>query len=66
MLKSQVHVRSESDPDYFSSQVLEQYLAYVDSRKLYNLTILWLKLRRIYKERIRVRNNIRKFKAKLY
>ena len=51
---------------YLLDKVLEKYLVYIDSGKPYNLAIPLLKLRRIYKERIRVRNDVYKLKAKLY
>ena len=51
---------------YLLSKSSEKCLEYISSRKSYDLAIPPSKLRRIYKERIRVRNNIRKFKAKLY
>ena len=51
---------------YLLNKASEKYLVYIDSGKTYNLAIPPSKLRYIYKERIRVRNNVYKLKAKLY
>ena len=51
---------------YLLGEASEKCLAYIDSGKSCNLAIPLSKLRRVYKERIRVRNDIRKLKAKLY
>ena len=48
------------------SKSSEKYLECISSRKSCDLIIPPSKLRRVYKERIRVRNNVRKLKAKLY
>ena len=44
----------------------EKYIECVSSGKSCDLIIPPSKLRRVYKERIRVRNKVRKVKAKLY
>ena len=48
------------------SKSSEKYIEYVSSGKSCDLIIPPSKLRYIYKERIRVRNKVRKVKAKLY
>ena len=48
------------------SKSSEKYIECVSSGKSCDLIIPPSKLRRVYKERIRVRNKVRKVKAKLY
>ena len=51
---------------YLLSKSSEKYIGCVSSGKSCDLIIPPSKLRRVYKERIRVRNKVRKVKAKLY
>ena len=51
---------------YLLSKISEKYIEYVSFGKSCDLIIPLSKLRRIYKERIRVRNKVRKVKVKLY
>ena len=51
---------------YLLSKSSEKCLECISFGKSYDLIIPPSKLYRVYKERIRVRNNIRKLKAKLY
>ncbi len=47
-------------------KILKKYICCVEASKPYDLAISPIKLRRIYKKRLRVRDAIREVKTKLY